>query len=253
MIHKSFSVHIISLSIFTIVLISFVNWYINISSFEEYIQSDIKSIKEAYLENYKNIVKNKVNIVNQEIKYQQKIDTTKLEYTLKNKIEIQQNILKRLQFDKNQKNYIFIYDIHNINGGDNFATMILNQNRPDLVGEMINDNYKDAKGKEFRKEMLKGVRQKGETYVKYWYKKSNHKRIKQKMSYFFYNKDWNWVIGSGFYFDDLEKQIHIKEQNLDKHIETITSRTIKITILLSLIVLFITVLVALRIDLKHTD
>ena len=379
---KSFLAYMVSLSIFTIVLISFTNWYIETSSFREDEKDDIQNMKQMYLDHYKDTVQNKVFAVEQEIKYQQKIMETRLKDDLKQKIETalnvastiykndkdkltkneikakivgqlsairfyqgrgyyfiydsktnillshalkkfigrdmthfkdlkglniadeytrvlkkdkiaftkiyfnkpndkiheypkivavtrfkplgitigtgeyldivkketQQNVLKRLQFDKNKKNYIFIYDIHNINGGDNFATMILNQNRPDLVGKMINDNYKDAKGKEFRKEMLKGIRQKGETFVKYWYKKPSTKSVEPKMSYFYYDKDWHWVIASGFYFDDLEKEIKKEEQEINEQIEEITSNTIKITILLSLIILFITLLIALKID-----
>ena len=68
--------------------------------------------------------------------------------------------------------YYFVYDLHNIDGGKDFATMLINNNRPDLVGRTLSDDYADAKGKEFRKEFLKGIREEGEAFVVYWYKKT---------------------------------------------------------------------------------
>ena len=151
-----------------------------------------------------------------------------------------------LEGDKNQ--YLFILDLHNIKGGDNFATMILNPNRPDLIGKKLNDSYKDAKGKEFRKEFLKGLKEKGEVYVKYWYKKPNFTKPMPKMSYFYWQKDWNWIIASGFYFDDLEKQIKDKQNSIKIYMDKVIYDNLKITIILTIIILLISVFIALKID-----
>ncbi|MCK5111010.1 MAG: cache domain-containing protein [Arcobacteraceae bacterium] len=161
---------------------------------------------------------------------------------------------KTIKIDKN--NYMFFLNLHNINGGDNFATFIMNQNNSDLVGVKVNENYKDAKGKEFIKEMLTELRGKGYSYTKYWYKKQNKNGIKPIMSYFYLQKDWNWIISSGFYFDDLEKQIIEMKQSIEKYTTQIIIDSILATLMLSFIVIIIAVYVSLRIDKtikKYTD
>ena len=91
--------------------------------------------------------------------------------------QVQNMILDRYNhLAKDPQTYMFFLKLHNINGGDKFATMILQTNRPDLVGKVLSDSYKDPKGNELRKEFLQGLRQNGESYVKYWYKKLKHLR-----------------------------------------------------------------------------
>jgi two-component system C4-dicarboxylate transport sensor histidine kinase DctB len=91
---------------------------------------------------------------------------------------------------------------------------LVNPNRPDLVGTKLADDYRDAHGKEFRKTFLKGLREQGEAYVTYWYKKAGYKDAKQKLSYFKLYPEWNWVIAKGIYPDDLEKRSFWKKRPL---------------------------------------
>ena len=157
---------------------------------------------------------------------------------------------------KDKKRYLFFLDLHNIDGGENFATIILNGNRPDLVGKKIPDTFKGAKGKEFVKEYLQKLREKGEGYSKYWFKKPNSKEYKSKISYFYLQKDWNWILGSGFYFDDLEKQIDTMEKSLLLYSDQVIKKTIIWVILLSIIIISIAVFISIRIDKtikKYTD
>jgi len=105
------------------------------------------------------------------------------------------------------KDYFFIYRLNNIEGGKDFATMLVNPNRPDLIGTSLSDEYRGAHGLEFRKIFLKGLREQGEAYVTYWYKMAGHKDPVQKLSYFKLYPEWNWVIAKGVYLDDLENKI----------------------------------------------
>jgi len=150
--------------------------------------------------------------------------------------------------EKEKNRYLFALDLHNINGGDAFATMILNPNRKDLIGKKLNDSYKDAKGKEFRKEFLQELIKKGECYTKYWYKKPEMKNPKPKMSYFYLNKNWNWIIASGFYFDDLEKEISKKEYEHNIYTQSAIYKALVLVTLLSFVVIIIAILVSLQID-----
>ncbi len=170
--------------------------------------------------------------------------------------QIKGYVIDRFNNSKSNQNYLFFLDIHNLSGGDNFATMILNSNRKDLVGKQISDSYKGAKGKEFRKEFLEGIRQNGEAFTKYWYKKPDTNEPKPKMSYFYHQKDWNWILASGFYYDDLEHDIAAMKDEISQYTnETIINSLITIFIT-SIITIIIAAFVSLRIDRtiqKYTD
>ena len=118
----------------------------------------------------------------------------------------------------NIPDYFFIYELNNIGGGKDFATMLINNNRPDLVGKPISDDYTDAKGKQFRKEFLKGIREKGEAYVVYWYRKTDGSGDGRKLSYFKFYPEWNWVIAKGIYFDRLDEVIAEKKEELSSKV-----------------------------------
>ncbi|WP_228135589.1 cache domain-containing protein [Halarcobacter anaerophilus] len=59
-------------------------------------------------------------------------------------------LLNNIKFNRDKSNYIFVYQIMNMQGGDNFAKLLVNPNRPDLLGKPISTNYKDSNGKKFR-------------------------------------------------------------------------------------------------------
>ena len=248
---KSFLVPIMLLVIVSIISLVSINTYLNINLFKTHIKNDIAKLKQTYLIKQKDIVHNKVHTVNDSIKFQiyrnrsknkgKNLDTSEE--------EIKDMIIDRFSIvDKDKDQYLFILDLHNIEGGKDFATMILNPNRPDLIGKKLDDSYKDAKGKEFRKEVLKGLRENGEAYVKYWYKKPNFNEPKPKMSYFYWQKDWNWIIASGFYFDDLEKQIKDKQNSIKIYMHKIINKNIQISVILTVIILLISAFIALKID-----
>jgi signal transduction histidine kinase len=140
-------------------------------------------------------------------------------------------------------NYIFVYQLMDINGGDKFAKMLINMNRPDLEGELLSDDYKDVNGKAFRKEFLKDLRAKGDSFVTYAYKKPNTEQVEEKLSYFYWNKEWNWIIGNGVYINDFEDKFQTLFQVENEEISRIIKDSILFTavILLLFIVIFIAV------------
>ena len=146
------------------------------------------------------------------------------------------NTINNIYHSKNK--YIFIYKVNNINGGKEFATMLLNPNRPDLVGKKIDDDYEDLNGFKFRKEMLRQIKQKGEAIVTYYYKKPHSNKIIQKISYFEYYKPLNIIIASGVYLDDINNIIEQYQQ----HIKHFNSKIIKQFMVISLIIFVITLL-----------
>ncbi len=165
------------------------------------------------------------------------------------KTKAQKRILEQFNDVNMKKNgYTFFMKLHNINGGPKFATMILNPNRPDLIGKTLNDNVKDSNGNYYRKKYLKVLRENKSGFVKYYYKKPYIDIQKPKMSYFALQQDWQWIIASGFYYDDLETEAQQMKHNLYLHSHNIIMKTIKWAIGFSLFVLIIAIFLASKIN-----
>lgn len=150
------------------------------------------------------------------------------------------NYVTRYRFGKMNRDYVFVLDLINIDGGKNFAIMYANANRPDIVGEFISDDYKDAKGKEFRKEVLEGLRTYGECYVNYWYKRIGNSEPSPKLSFFKLSYDKKFIIAAGVYLDDVELAIKGLQTSLRDKLKSYIIKTILITIILLIFILSIT-------------
>ena len=144
--------------------------------------------------------------------------------------------------------YIAILEVHDLKGGDDFATVLLNSNKPELVGNKTSDKDLDIKGNMYKKDYLTLIKEKGEGFTEYWYKKPSTSLPELKISYIYFQKDWNWIILSGFYYDDLEKEI----LSMKESVSTYTNSTIKQTLfwvgLLSFFAILVAIIVSLRID-----
>lgn len=110
------------------------------------------------------------------------------------------------------QDYYFVYQLHDLNGGPDFASMLININRPDLEGKTLSDDTVDAKGKAFRREFMEGIREHGDAFVVYWYKKPDGTGIGRKLSYFKLYPRWNWIVARGVYLDRLDADIVAKKE-----------------------------------------
>jgi len=126
------------------------------------------------------------------------------------------------------KNYLFAIELHNIKGGKDFATVQVMPNKRELIETQISVNDDDSKLQNYRRNYLKLLREKGEGYIDYWYAKPDTNIESRKKSYLYLYKPWNWLVGSGFYFDDLEKQISKKEQLISVEVKDKTYQMIAI-------------------------
>ncbi|QKF78397.1 cache domain-containing protein [Arcobacter defluvii] len=157
-------------------------------------------------------------------------------------------LLNNITFEENTSNYFFVYEVENMQGGDNFAKLIVNPNRLDIVGQYISTNYKDEDGKKFREDFLRDIRYKGESFTKYAYKKPDTKEIKQKISYFKYYEKWNWIIAVGVYTDDMENEIALKTKDLKKRVKNQVVQNVVLFIMFLSIAILISIVISQKID-----
>jgi diguanylate cyclase (GGDEF)-like protein len=135
---------------------------------------------------------------------------------------LQQDIISHLNIlvpDRNVSEYIFLYKRHKKGDKDEFITILVNPNRPELVGQQFTALSQDDKAFMFRKEMLKGIEEKGEVFVPYAYQKPGHQGLFPKLSYFKYLPEWDWIVAKGVYLDDLESQITRMQSDLYQEIK----------------------------------
>ena len=144
--------------------------------------------------------------------------------------------------------YIAILDIHNLEGGDDFATVLLNSNKPELVGKKTSDKDLDIKGNRYKKDYLTLVKEKGEGFTEYWYKKPSTNLPELKISYIYFQKDWSWIVLSGFYYDDLENQISAMKESISSYTNNIIKETLFWVGLLSFLSILVAIFVSLKID-----
>lgn len=154
--------------------------------------------------------------------------------------EAQQQAKTRIQdlrYGKERKDYFWITDLH--------PTMIMHPYRTDLNGQDLTE-FKDLKGNRVFVEFVNRVREREEDYSEYyWQWKDDPERIVPKLSYIKRFAPWDWVIGTGLYTDDVNREIQL-----------IAGRIFHISLAVAGLMMFILLFIAhqsLRIDLQRSQ
>ncbi len=119
--------------------------------------------------------------------------------TRKKAQELAKDIIKNLRYGSKKKDYFWIntYDVK----------MVMHPFRPDLTGKDLSGIH-DPDGKYLFKEFVKVCKEKGAGFVRYkWQYYSDKNRIEPKLSYVMGFKPWGWIVGTGIYINDIDKEI----------------------------------------------
>ena len=104
--------------------------------------------------------------------------------------------VKALRYES--KDYFWINDMH--------PRMIMHPFSADLNGKDLSD-FKDPTGKAVFVAMANVVKEKGHGVVEYLWPKPGAAQPQPKISYVMGIPQWNWVVGSGIYVDDVEAEM----------------------------------------------
>ena len=212
------------------------NGYYFITKQYDIMERGIKDSKEAFVKSQKKLIKREVDSIIEMIRF--KRTTLEVLNSAKKEDEYKEELkawIRSIRFGKKKENYLFVYKIKNFQGGDKFAKLVVNPNRPDLENRYISDNYQDANGKKFRKIFLKEVDENGYSFVNYMYKKPNSSDIRPKVSYFKLYPHWDWVIAAGVYLDDIDVEIAQKKAKLKRTLQLEITSAILIFLFFSLV------------------
>lgn len=158
---------------------------------------DVKELRQDHIEDQKKVVSNSVKMLVKLIENK--------------KLFEKEDIVKyvsKLRYGKN--GYFWINDftpavimhpiIHSFNG--------------QYVGKL-----KDPNGKFLFNEMVKVCKEKGEGFVEYHWLKPDDGVVKDKISFVKSLSNKKWIIGSGIYLDEVEKDIQLKYDQLYKNLK----------------------------------
>lgn len=138
------------------------------------------------------------------------------------------NEVKAMRYGEENKDYFFITDMH--------PRMIMHPYRSELKGQDLS-HYTETKDDTSRLifvEFTKLVDNEQEGYLEYlWQWKDDPDVTAPKLSYVHGVADWQWIVGTGVYLDDVQREINKLEQTL---IATFFLITLGLIVLMSYII-----------------
>ncbi|MBU1564089.1 MAG: cache domain-containing protein [Proteobacteria bacterium] len=107
--------------------------------------------------------------------------------------------MRALRYGADNQEYVWITDQK--------PMMLMHPFYPEMEGTML-DKYADSRGDIFFNRSVAITRQNGEGYINYmWSKGRNVEEVVPKLSYVKLLKPWGWIVGSGIYLDDVQREI----------------------------------------------
>ena len=99
--------------------------------------------------------------------------------------------------------YLWINEVRDFNGGDNYAVRLVHANLPETEGIYLSTNTKDEHGNFPYLTELEGVRENGSIIYNYYFKELNSSEISEKFTYAKLYPDYNWILCVGTYVNSL--------------------------------------------------
>ena len=118
------------------------------------------------------------------------------------------------------------------------GTNIMHPINPSLVGKNLIEN-KSQKGIYYIKDLIEAAKKGGGTVIFDFPKSKDDPTLYDKIGYADGLQEWKWMIGTGVYVDNIEKNIEIMHQNSKEKITSIILGIVIIAIVVSVILIFI--------------
>lgn len=152
-------------------------------------------------------------------------------------------IWKQLRFG--ETGYFFLYNSRGIT-----QMHPINQQ---IVGKDMTQ-VQDKKGNWIVQDLLRSARS-GDGYTRFWWNRPDNQEIAEKMGYARFLPEWDVVLGTGFYVDDINQQVAVVEQRVKKDIYDSLVQISIVSVISIIILALISMLVANTIlrPLKRTN
>lgn len=145
---------------------------------------------------------------------------------------------RRIYTEKHEDGaYMWIQKVLNFDGGDNYAIRLIHPNLPDTEGCYLSTNEVNQMGMKAYEIELNGIRENGEIYQNYAFKKMNSDEVTEKVTYAALYKPYDWIICMGVNIDDLA-HYRIQAQEHMRTYQIIVLAAISVTWLVLLFLMF---------------
>ncbi len=163
-------------------------------SFAIFILLTLNAFKTSLLEQKYQKTQNIVEVAHQAIKYNfSRIASEGISTEQAQKDAM--STIGALRYDNT--NYYWINDYS--------ATMVMHPIKPNLNGKDLS-KFKDPNGTQLFQEMVNVVNKQGHGFVPYFWAKPGYDDPVAKIGYVKGFKEWGWIVGSGIYLDDVDKE-----------------------------------------------
>lgn len=115
--------------------------------------------------------------------------------------------IRKFKFDNNS--YIWVNEIIDYNGGENYAIRKVHPGLPETEGMLLSTDMTDIKGNLPYLKELEGINKDGELFQQYYFQELGSDIISEKISYTKLYKDFDWVIGMGIHINDIQEYISL--------------------------------------------
>lgn len=149
--------------------------------------------------------------------------------------ETVKQILRQLRYEAD--GYFFVYNYQGIN-------QVLGP-KPELEGKDLSQ-LKDADGKQFIQAIITSARQ-GDGFVQYQWHKPSVNRDVAKLSFNKTLDKYQWVVGTGFYIDDIEAELARHMQLGQQETITLLLRNIAVSLAVLVLTIVVTLVIGNRI------
>ena len=105
----------------------------------------------------------------------------------------------------------------------------------------------DSKGFKMVKEMIEQAVKGSEAYVEYYFPKEGETEPSPKRSYTYYYKEFDWVIGTGNYTDDIDKTVAAKQAELTNYSNNRTKIYIAVTGTIGVLLIILIIMIIVNI------
>ncbi|MFW2352476.1 methyl-accepting chemotaxis protein [Aliarcobacter butzleri] len=127
-----------------------------------------------------------------------------------------------------QDGYFFVYDYD--------GTNIMHPVNPTLVGKNLMEN-KSKKGVYYIKDLIEVAKKGGGTVLFDFPKSKDDPKLYDKIGYADGLQEWKWMIGTGVYIDNVEKNVEIMKQNSYERISSIILGIVIIAVIVSIVLI----------------
>ena len=230
-------IKILYIAIIQVLLTAVVTYIFVSNETRELSKQSLETLEHFLIEQKKQEIKNYTSLAVSAIKHLY-LPAEPTNYIAKSLVT---NILDDMLYNGDD-GYFFVYDYK--------GNSIVHPKEPFRLGKNW-WNLEDGKGNKIIQILIKNA-QKGGGFYRYPWAKPSNKKVSEKISYSMYLKNWDWMIGTGVYLDDIHLQLNKLQLEIDQHINR-TKQIILTIALSSIFVIFIfSLLVSLR-QKKQTD